>query len=309
MTGPYFQALLQWEDDDLTHVLQLAIAGVSNGAMYAIIAAGWALIFSILKFSNFAHGGTMVVAAYAGVFISRLLRLRLWQTLVAAALVGGVLNVLVEFIGFTRLRKSQKQGTLFFVSSITIGMLLQSVVALNFSGTYYAYPSFFKNRFQSFEGVSFDVANLAMLGVSTLAIGFLVLILRRTRLGVSIRALSVDPNTTSLMGVNVNFVVRATFFVAGVLAGIAGVFVGIRTSLTPQIGSMYIVKALMVAVIGGLGSLNGALFAAVILGVVETYIGAIIGTGLTPVGTFFFMLLFLTLRPSGLAGMFATEKA
>ncbi len=293
----------------LSYYIQLLIAGISNGAMYAVIAVGWALIFSILKFSNFAHGGTMVCAAYAGMFLSKALGLNLWQTLVLAALCGGLINIVVELISFHRLRRKSKNMTLFFVSSITMGMLLQNIIALKFSGTYYAYPSFFTQRFQKIGNLSFDMANLVMLGVSAAAILALIIVLKHTRLGISIRALSMDARTTSLMGVNVNRVVLATFFVAGALAGIAGVFVGIRTSLTPQIGSLYTVKGFMVCVIGGLGSMNGALFAALILGIVETACGVIMGTSLAPVGTFIFMLVFLFLRPQGLAGNFATEKA
>ena len=292
-----------------TYYIQLLIAGISNGAMYAVIAVGWALIFSILKFSNFAHGGTMVCAAYAGMFLSKALNLNLWLTLLLAALCGGLINILVELISFHRLRQQTKNMTLFFVSSITMGMLLQNIIALNFSGTFYAYPSFFKQRFQRIGSLSFDMANLVMLGVSAAAILILIIVLKRTRLGISIRALSMDAPTTGLMGVNVNRVVMATFFVAGALAGIAGVFVGIRTSLTPQIGSLYTVKGFMVCVIGGLGSMNGALFAALILGIVETACGVIMGTSLAPVGTFIFMLVFLFLRPQGLAGNFAVEKA
>lgn len=294
---------------DLAYYAQLLIGGVSNGAMYAVIAVGWALIFSILKFSNFAHGGTMVVSAYIGMFASKALQLNLWYTLLVASLCGGVINVGVEIVGFHRLRHSNRQVTLYFVSSITLGMLLQNIIAINFSGTYYAYPSFFTNRFRTYGSISFDIANLVMLGVSALAIGILVIVLNKTRIGIAIRALSVDPNTTSLMGINVDVVVMATFFTAGVLAGIAGVFVGIRTSLTPQIGSLYTVKGLMVSVIGGLGSLNGALFAAILLGLVEIAFGALIGTSLAPIGTFLFMLVFLAVRPSGLAGVFTTEKA
>jgi branched-chain amino acid transport system permease protein len=111
------------------------------------------------------------------------------------------------------------------------------------------------------------------------------------------------------MGINVNLVVLATFFVAGALAGIAGVFVGIKTILSPQIGSLYTVKGFMVCVIGGLGSLNCDLFAALILCMLENIFSAIIGSGLAPVGTFFFLLIFLILRPQGLSGAFNSEKA
>lgn len=294
---------------NFSYYLQLLIGGISNGAMYAIIAVGWALIFSILKFSNFAHGGTMVCSAYLGMLATRVIGANLWLTLVVAALCGGLINILVEIISFHRLRKSSKQVLLFFVSSITMGMLLQNLIALKFSGLFYSYPNFFKQRFVQLGSVSLDIANFMMLMIAAIMIATLVLILHKTRFGMAVRALSMDPRTTSLMGVNVDSIVLATFFVAGALAGVSGVFVGIRTILSPQIGSMYTVKGFMVCVIGGLGSLNGALFAALILGLVETAFSVILGTSLAPVGTFFFMLIFLFLRPQGLAGVFAMEKA
>jgi branched-chain amino acid transport system permease protein len=292
-----------------SYYLQLLIGGVSNGAMYAIIAVGWALIFSILKFSNFAHGGTMVCSAYLGLLATRIIGANLWLTLAVAALCGGTINILVELISFHRLRKSSKQVLLFFVSSITMGMLLQNLVTLKFSGLFYSYPNFFKQRFFQIGSISFDISNFMMLAIAAVILGILILVLQKTRFGMAVRALSVDPRTTSLMGVNVDLVVLATFFIAGALAGVAGVFVGIRTILSPQIGSMYTVKGFMVAVIGGLGSLNGALFASLILGLVETAFSVILGTSLAPVGTFFFVLIFLFLRPQGLAGVFAMEKA
>ena len=291
------------------YYVQLLIGGISIGAMYAIIAVGWALIFSILKFSNFAHGGTMVCAAYIGMLFTRIFGANLPLILLLAALSGGIINMGVQLISFQRLRSSSKQVLLFFVSSITMGLLLQNIITIRFSGIFYSYPNFFPNRFVTIGPLNFDMPNLVMLLVASAVLLVLVFVLKKTRLGISIRALSLDANTTSLMGVNVNMIVFATFFVAGALAGIAGVFVGIKTILSPQIGSLYTVKGFMVCVIGGLGSLNGALFAALILGLVETFFSAVIGSALAPVGTFFFMLIFLVLRPQGISGVFSGEKA
>lgn len=293
----------------MSYYIQLLVNGISTGAVYGIIAVGWALIFSILKFSNFAHGGTMVCSAYLGMMLTRVIGGNLPLTLLGAALCGGIINIGVEIISFHRLRQSSKQVLLYFVSSITMGMLLQNIISLRFSGIFYSYPNFFSTRFFTVAGITFDMADIAMLAIAGGAIVLLVFVLRKTRLGISIRALSMDSGATSLMGVNVNFVVMATFFVAGALAAIAGVFVGIRTILSPQMGTLYTVKGFMVCVIGGLGSLNGALMAAIILGIVETILTALIGAGLAPVGTFLFMLAFLILRPQGLAGQFVSDKA
>lgn len=288
--------------------IQVLVNGLSTGAVYAIIAVGFALIYNVLKFSNFSHGGAMVVSAYMALIITRTLHTNIWLTLLLAAVAGGLLNIGVEFIGFRRLRRSQKQVVIYFVSSITIGMLLENFIALTFSGTFYSYPNFFPNRFINLGTISFDVADLVMFGIAAVSIGLLVLMIYRTRYGVCLRALSMDAKTTSLMGINVNFIIMGTFFTAGVFAAISGVFVGIRTILSPQMGS-YAIKGFVVCVIGGLGNLSGALFAALLLGMMETLFITFIGSGLAPVGVFLTMLIFLALRPQGLAGKFAADKA
>ena len=293
------------------YYLQLLVNGISMGAVYAIIAVGWALIFSILKFSNFAHGGTMVVAAYGGMLCTQVFGGNLWLTLISAALIGGVLNIAVELVSFRRIRVKTNQLLLLFVSAITMGLLLQNLVAIRFGGIFYSYPDFFANtnRYITILGLSVDMADLYMLLVAAVCIAALILILKKTRLGVAVRALSMDSRATSLMGMNVNLIVLSTFFLAGALAGVAGVFVGTRTVLSPTLGSTYTVKAFMVAVIGGLGSLNGALYAALMLGVLETFLTSWIGSALQPVGSFIFMMIFLLLFPNGLAGNFTSDKA
>ena len=289
--------------------IQLLVNGLSTGAVYGIIAVGFALIYSVLKFSNFSHGGAMTVSAYMALIITRTMNSSIWLTLLLAAIAGGLINIGVEFIGFRRLRRSQKQVVIYFVSSVTIGMLLENLIALTFSGTFYSYPNFFPNRFIYIGKISLDVADLIMLVIAAISIGLLVLVIYRTRYGVCLRALSMDAKTTSLMGVNVNLVIMGTFFIAGVFAAISGVFVGIRTILSPQVGSSYAVKGFVVSVIGGLGNLSGALFAALLLGMTETLFIAFIGSGLAPVGVFITMLIFLVFRPQGLAGKFAVDKA
>lgn len=289
--------------------VQLLVNGLSTGAVYAIIAIGFALVFNILKFSNFSHSGVMVVSAYLGYLVSTTLKTNLWLTLLIAALCGGTLNIMVELIAFRRLRRSDKQVVLYFVSSITLGMLLQNFIALTYSSTFYSYPNFFPVRFINAGNISFDMADIMMFSISAVAISILMFMLYKTRLGICIRALAMDSKTTSLMGVNVNLIIMATFFTAGVFAAIAGVFVGVRTILSPQMGTMYMLKGFVVCVIGGLGNLSGALFAAILLGIVETLLITYIGSGLAPVGVFAFMLIFLAFRPQGLAGKFISDKA
>lgn len=288
--------------------VQQGINALSTSVIYATIGVGFALIYSVLKFSNFSHGGAMTACAFIGYYIAREVNGNLYATMALTALAGGVLNLLVEYICFRHLRKKTKQVLLFFVSSITMGMLLENFIASRID-TFLSFPRFFSPRYIRMSGIALDKADILMFALVTASIAVLGVILKKTRLGISLRALSMDAETTSLMGVNVDFVIMATFFIAGVFAALAGIFLGMRTVLSPQLGNAYIIKGFIVAILGGLGSLPGALWGALILGVVETLLTVIIGSSLTPVGLFFFAVIFLFVRPQGICGAFAVEKA
>jgi branched-chain amino acid transport system permease protein len=291
-------------------MIQLALNGISLGAVYAMIAVGFALVFNILKFSNFSQGGVITVTAYAGFMISRNLGTGFLPTLLLTALFGGLVAILVERFAFRRLRRMQSPLILYFVSSITMGMLLENLVVINFSSNFYSYPKFFQTTVLRFGGLTAATLDLLMLVTALAALLILMLVIYRTKLGVAVRALSMDGPTTSLMGVNVNLVIAATFFIVGALGGMAGVFLGINYTLYPQLGQM-IVKGFIASVIGGLGNLAGAVIGAILLGLLEVALTSIsgIGSGLSPVVIFLVTLVFLILRPQGIAGRIIQEKA
>jgi branched-chain amino acid transport system permease protein len=291
-------------------IAQQIINGISLGAVYALIAVGFALIFNILKFSNFSHGGVLGVTAYAGFVISNKLHTNIWVTLILASLCGGLLALVIERVGFRRLRKKKSDVIYYFVSSITIGMLLQNLLTIFFSSNFYSYPKFFGSATIAIGGVNVAVTDILMLAISIVALSILMFVLYRTRLGVAIRALSLDGTTTGLMGADVNMIIAATFFASGVLGGLSGVFLGINYTLYPQLGDL-VTKGFIACVIGGLGNVYGAVIGAILLGLVETLLVGIgfIGSGLAPVVIFAVMLVFLILRPQGIAGIIVHEKA
>jgi len=229
---------------------------------------------------------------------------------VATAVIGGFVALVVERLAFRRLRTKQSPVILYFVSSITMGMLLENLIVISFSSNFYSYPKFFKTTVVKFLGLTAATSDLLMLLISVLALAILMFILHRTKIGIAVRALSMDGPTTSLMGVNVSLVVSAVFFMVGALGGMAGVFLGINYTLYPQIGQM-IVKGFIASVIGGLGNIAGAVIGAVLLGLLEVGLTSIdwIGSGLAPVVVFLVTLVFLILRPQGIAGRIIHEKA
>ena len=292
----------------LSIVVRQLVNGVSLGAVYALIAVGFAMVFNVLKFSNFSHGGVLGIGAYIGYLAAFYLHLPLIPVLLVGALAGGGVAVVVEFVAFRSIRKKRGELVYFFVTSVTMLMLLEQILVIFFGASFFTYPTMISVTSFSAAGASFSVLYLVMMGVSILAFGLLAWALKYTKIGIAIRAASNDLTTTNLMGVNVDFIVMTTFFVSGMLGGLSGVLLGMTYTLYPQIGQL-VVKGFIASVLGGLGSIMGAAWGALALAIVEVTLIAIMGAGLSPAVIFAIMVAFLLIRPQGFAGISFQEKA
>ena len=288
--------------------IQVLINGLATGAVYALIATGFALIFNVLKFSNFSHGATMTVAAFVAYFLVSAKGYGIVPTLIIGALAGGLVAFCGEFIGFRRILKNHSSATYFFVSSITLGTLYEGLVTIKVGYKFFNYPHFFEKSTVELGKVVISTTDLMMLIISTVALGILAFVIQKTRIGRALRAVSFDRDTAQLMGIDSTRIIQFTFVVSGVIAGLAGVFLGIKYTLYPSLGSL-VVKGFIASVIGGLGSLTGAVIGAVLLGLVETFLLSIMGSGYSTIATFAIILVFLLLRPRGIAGSNVQEKA
>lgn len=288
--------------------LQQLINGISLGAIYALIAVGFAIVFSVLKFSNFSHSGVITVSAYIGYYFAKQLNFSLVATLICSAIAGGLVGIVVEKIAFYRLRANHSPSIYYFVSSITMSMLLESLIAIYKGNNFYAFPKLIKTSTFLIGGATIAVVDAMILGISIMLLIVFMLLIYRTKLGLSIRAAALDMSTTSLMGCNVNATIMLVFFLAGSLAGVSGVFLGINYTLYPQLGQL-VVKGFIASMIGGLGSIGGAALGALLLGILEVVLVVYLGAGLSPVVLFVIFLTFLLIRPQGIAGKYATEKA
>ncbi len=295
-------------------LVQNIVNGISLGSVYALIAVGFALIFNVLKFSNFSQGGVMTVTAYAGYVASRYLAGHLDSlalfgvVLVAAAFSGAVIAAVVERLAFRRLRRTKSEPVYYFISSITMGILLENLITIYASSNFYSYPRFFSTSFVPLFGVNVAVTDMMMFFLSIAALLLLLFILHGTKVGLAIRAACFDVNTVQLMGMNPDFLVTAALMMSGALGGISGVFLGMNYTLYPQLGQM-VVKGFVASVLGGLGSILGAVIGALLLGVLEVFFISWVGAGWTPVFVFVVMLAFLLVRPRGIAGIIVQEKA
>lgn len=294
---------------NLIEILQQVINGLSRGAIYALIAVGFAIIVNVLKFSNFAHGGVLGISAYAGYLAASQLNLSFIPVVLIGMVTGAIVAVLVEFIAFRWIRMQKGQLVYFFVTSVTMLMLLEQILVIRFGSFFDTYPyDLIKVKFINIGELSVSVTYLISLAVTIVAFGLLIYVFKKTKIGIAIRAASNDMTTTSLMGINTGMVIIAAFVVSGMMGGISGVLFGISTSLSPQIGQV-VVKGFIASVLGGLGSLTGVAVAAVVLGLIEVFLVSTIGSGYSPVVIFALMIAFLLLRPQGFAGVSFADKA
>lgn len=186
--------------------------------------------------------------------------------------------------------------------------MLENIITIFKGTTFYSFPDFIGVYSVKFFGIDIGVLDLMILSIAVVVLLSLVLVIKKTKIGLAIRAASLDITTCGLMGANTNLIIVMTFFIAGSLAGISGVFLGISYTLFPQIGQL-VVKGFIASVIGGLGSLGGAVVGAILLGVMEVMLVTFVGAGLSPVIIFIFTLAFLMIRPRGISGIIVQEKA
>lgn len=292
------------------YVVQQLINALSVGGVYALVAVGFALIYSILKFSNWSHGAVIMLSSYAGFVLAAHLKLSLVPTLLITTIVGGFLAVLIEMIAFRQIRLKSGPLIYFFVTSITVSTGAQFLMYATIGGNFYRWPDLVNATAIDLGGVTVSTLNLLMFGICLLALVVLNRILFHTPVGLAIRAASNDLRAAALMGVNINWVISVAFFLSGSLGGLAGTLMGLSYTTYPEMGAEAMVKGFIAAVLGGLGSISGAVMGGLLLALVETLVTmSPLGSAATPVVTFVVLLVLLFVRPWGIAGKPTDEKA
>ena len=292
----------------MSTILQQLFNGISIGGVYALEAVGFGIIFNILKFSNFSHGGVVAICAYFGFFISKYFYQSFVVTLIITTVVGGFVGVIVEKLIFRPIRRKGAPLTLLLVNSITAAMLVQQFFAATLGDDYYPYPPLLKQTGLNLWTVTVSKTYVLMFAITAAVLILLTYVLKKTKIGIALRAASTDIRTPSLMGIDIDFVISFAFFIAGVLGGITGYLLGMTYSVDPFIGSQ-ILKGIIAAIIGGIGSLGGGCIAGLLLGGVESLLIAEIGASLTQIVIYSAIFVLLLIRPEGIAGKRVIAKA
>jgi branched-chain amino acid transport system permease protein len=310
-----------------TLVLQQLINGVSLGMVYAIFALGYTLVFSILGIINFSHSAVFTLGAYftyafmglSWGFNGLLARQKLPIELpfVLALLAGGVLaglvSIVLERTVFKPLRQRGADPLLTLVSSLGIAVALVNLIQFLVGAEAYSYPSArvlaglppALNLSTPEAPLIIPTVRVIIIFASLGILVLLVLLINYTKIGKAMRAVAEDGTTASLLGINTDRIILFTFFLSGLIGGIAGTLVGLSVTITgPYLGISFGLKGLAVIVLGGLGNIPGAVLGGLVIGIAETFAPS----SLKDAVAFFILFLILLVRPQGLLGRAVVQK-
>ncbi len=289
--------------------LQQVVNGLSIGSVYALMAVGYSLVYSIMNFSNFAHGGVIMIGAYIGYFSLTLLNVPFVVAFIISALGTGLQAVLIERVVYRPLRKRNAPFLYFIISAMGASIFLENmVIASPIGPTFRSYPLIFSTEPIMLGSIALGRIDLLMFIISAISLISLVYIIEKTKIGLSIRATSYSIKGSTLMGVNVDMVIFIIFALGGLLAGLAGMLFGMKYTVYPQIGNIT-TKSFVAAVFGGLGSLPGAVVGSVLLGLIETMTSGILSSQYRDLIVFALLIFVLVFKPTGLMGKSTEDKA
>ncbi len=287
--------------------IQQIINGISLGSIYALIALGYTMVYGIIKLINFAHGDVFMVGAFIGFYAIAGWGLGFFPALLLSMAFCAIFGVLIERIAYKRLRNATRIAAL--ITAIGMSLLIEYGVIYLRGPQPEAYPEVLPAKTIDLLGVQINSQSLFILLVSVVLMIILQFIVHRTKVGKAMRAVSHDMDAARLMGINVDNTISATFAIGSALAGAAGVIFGVYyTKIEPLMGIIPGLKAFVAAVLGGIGSIPGAMVGGLVLGVVESIVSAVGYSLWRDAAAFVILILILIFKPSGIFGKNTREK-
>ena len=289
--------------------LQYLINGISIGAVYAIIALGYTMVYGIAKMLNFAHGDVIMVGAYASYCVTSYLGLPAIVSVLVAVAVCTLLGIVIEGLAYKPLRGTPSLAVL--ITAIGVSYFLQNAAQLIFGSAPKNFKSIVSMKALALFGGGLTITGevLVTIAVCVAIMVGLTLFTSRTRMGKAMRAVSEDRAAAQLMGINVNQTISVTFAIGSALAAVAGVLLcSTVPTLMPTTGAMPGIRAFTAAVFGGIGSIPGAMLGGILLGIIETFSKAYISTQFSDAIVFSVLIIILLVKPAGLLGKQIQEK-
>ncbi len=281
---------------------QQILNGLALGMGYALIAVGYSLVFGILRLVNFSHGAIYAFGAeMAMIFIG--MHFGILPGILAAMVLTGILGICIDKVALEPLRMKKSNPIASLITTIGISNIITNLLVVFLGSERRSFPSIFSQDTIDVGAVVITHTQIMMCIISLLLMLALMFIVYKTKIGLAMRASEQNAKAAGMMGINVNFVISFTFFLAGISATIAGALVGGYYQIVyPSMGFMAGLKAFAAAVLGGIGSLPGALLGGLIVGVSESMAAAFLGSTYRDSVAFIILIIVLIVRPHGLFG-------
>ena len=295
-------------------VLQQLINGLSLGAIYALIALGYTMVYGVLRLINFAHGDVYMLGAFAGYYLANALDLDASPSILGAIVVTlgamaicAVIGVLIERFAYRPVRHHPRLTSL--ITAIGVSLLLEYGGQVVFGANPRFFPQMIRAEVYSVGGVQITNQSLLIIVVAIVVMLGLQFIVQRTRIGKAMRATSFNLSVAKLMGINTDYVIAFTFALGSALAAVGGVMVALAIPrIDPLMGLMTGLKAFVAAVLGGIGNIPGAMIGGVLIGLLETWLSATAYSTYRDAAAFAVLILILLFRPAGIMGTATVEK-
>ncbi len=295
----------------MTEFLQQLLNGLSLGAIYALIALGYTMVYGVLRFINFAHSDVFMVGAYVGYFVAPRLGggtlIGGVLVLIAAMIACSLLGMTIEKLAYRPLR--QRSTLTVLITAIGVSLFLQNAGQKLFGANPKAFPRVFPETQLQFGGLTISSNQLIVLAVALLLLAGLHHIVHHTKTGTAMRAVAFNAQAASLVGINNDRIISFTFALGSSLAGAGGILYAMNyPSIDPLMGTLPGLKAFVAAVLGGIGNLPGAALGGMLIGLIETLVSGTRASTFRDAIAFALLILILIFRPTGLLGKVRVEK-
>ncbi|MGC6768549.1 branched-chain amino acid ABC transporter permease [Enterococcus sp. LJL128] len=288
-------------------LLQQLVNGLFLGSIYALLALGYTMVYGIIKLINFAHGEIYMLGAFMGYFFINNFKLGFFPALILSMVCAAVIGVVIEFLAYRPLRKSTRIAAL--ITAIGVSFLLQNVMIQMVKSDPRAFPQAIKMEVYKLGFIEVSNIQLIILFTSLLLMILLQVIVKKSKMGKAMRAVSVDADAAQLMGINVNRTISFTFALGSALAAAAGMLIGLYyNSIDPMMGVVPGLKSFVAAVVGGIGLIPGAAIGGFVIGLLETAAVAFGFSDYKDAVVYALLIIILLIRPAGILGKNVKEK-
>jgi branched-chain amino acid transport system permease protein len=290
---------------------QQLLNGIFLGSIYALFAVGYTLVFGVLDILNLAHAAVFMLSAFSALALVADAHLSIWIALPLGTVAGGLIGIVLERVAFRPLRGRSDSNISGLISSLAVATVFEAIALQIFGPDVSRFPQdTFPDRPIHVGTATASLLQLCIVAISVALMALLTLLLAKTRLGRRIRAVAESPRAARILGIDVDRVIALAFFLSSALGGAAGVLFALAfNSISPDVGRSVELKGLAVIILGGMGSVPGAVVAGFALGIVEVFTVAHLGSSFRDAVSFAVLFLVLVARPRGLFGRAAAREA